>query len=68
MKGKKTQTLRKNKTKSRSVIIITKNKINSLKEEINQYTDPNGYLSWSSKKRMFIILGTNWGDTLRAPF
>ena len=59
MKGKKTQTLRRNKTESRSVIIITKNKINSLKEELNQYIDPNGYLSWSSKKRMFTVLGTN---------
>ena len=51
--------IRKNKTKSRSMITVTKNKIKSLKEELNQYMDPNGYLSWSAKKRMFIILGTN---------
>ena len=60
MQRKKSQVqIKKNKKKSRSTVTITKNKINSLKEEINQYTDPNGYLSWSSKKRMFIILGTN---------
>jgi len=50
---------RKNKIKSRSVITVTKNKIKSLKEELNQYMDPNGYISWSSKKRTFTILGTN---------
>ena len=60
MQRKKSQVqIKKNKKKSRSTVTITKNKINSLKEEINQYTDPNGYLSWSTKKRMFIILGTN---------
>ena len=60
MQEKKSQNqIRKNKTKSRSRITVTKNKINSLKEELNQYMDPNGYLSWSSKKRTFTILGTN---------
>ena len=60
MKEKKSLTQnRKNKKNSRSVITVTKNKINSLKEELDQYIDPNGYLSWSSKKRTFIILGTN---------
>ena len=60
MPEKKSQIqIRKNKTKSRSMITVTKNKIKSLKEELNQYMDPNGYLSWSAKKRMFIILGTN---------
>ena len=51
--------IRKNKTKSRSITTVTKNKIKTLREELNQYMDPNGYLSWSSKKRMFTILGTN---------
>ena len=51
--------IRKNKIKPRNITSVTKNKINSLREELNQYVDPNGYLSWSSKKRMFTILGTN---------
>ena len=59
LKKKSQIQIRKNKTKSRSMITVTKNKIKSLKEELNQYMDPNGYLSWSAKKRMFIILGTN---------
>ena len=49
MPEKKSQIqIRKNKTKSRSMITVTKNKIKSLKEELNQYMDPNGYLSWSA--------------------
>ena len=59
LKKKSQIQIRKNKIKSRSMITVTKNKIKSLKEELNQYMDPNGYLSWSAKKRMFIILGTN---------
>lgn len=30
-----------------------------LKNEINQYFDANGYISWSTKKKKYIILGTN---------
>jgi len=44
---------------SRNVVKPTKGKINVLKNEIKQYFDKSGYLSWSSKKQMYIILGTN---------
>ncbi len=44
---------------SRNVVKPTKGKINVLKNEIKQYFDKSGYLSWSSKKKMYIILGTN---------
>jgi len=37
----------------------TKKKITVFKNEIKQYYDNNGYLSWSAKKKMYIILGTN---------
>ena len=50
---------RKNQIVSRNVVKPTKNKVVVLKNEIQQYFDNNGYLSWSSKKKMFIILGTN---------
>ncbi|MGQ0790708.1 MAG: DNA topoisomerase [Nitrosopumilaceae archaeon] len=49
----------KNVLASRNVITPTKNKVVVLKNEIKQYFDNNGYLSWSSKKKMYIILGTN---------
>jgi len=41
------------------VIIPTKKKIQVLKNEITQYLDSNGYLSYSAKKKKYIILGTN---------
>jgi hypothetical protein len=44
---------------SRNVVKPTKGKIDVLKNEIKQYFDKSGYLSWSSKKQMYIILGTN---------
>jgi len=44
---------------SRNVVRPTKNKAVVLKNQIKQYFDNNGYLSWSSKKKMYIILGTN---------
>jgi len=44
---------------SRNVVKPTKGKITVLKNEIKQYFDKSGYLSWSSKKKMYIILGTN---------
>lgn len=49
----------KNVLASRNVVKPTKNKVVVLKNEIKQYFDNNGYLSWSSKKKMYIILGTN---------
>jgi len=50
------------KTKSRitrNYVKLTKGKINSLKKEIDQYYDDKGYLSWSSRKKKYVILGTN---------
>ena len=52
IKSKKTET-------SRNIVKPTKYKTKLLKNEIKQYFDTNGYLSWSSKKKMYIILGTN---------
>ena len=47
------------KSKSQSVIKPTKKKIQDLKNELTQYLDSNGYLSYSTKKKKYIILGTN---------
>ena len=44
---------------SRNAVKITKRKIAKMRNEINQYYDKNGYLSWSLKKRKYVILGTN---------
>ena len=44
---------------SRNEVKSTKGKIVIFKNEIKQYFDNRGYLSYSSKKRMYIILGTN---------
>lgn len=37
----------------------TKKGIDLFRREIQQYFDQAGYLSWSPKKKMYIILGTN---------
>jgi len=47
------------KSKPQNVIKPTKKKIQVLKNEIAQYLDSNGYLSYSAKKKKYIILGTN---------
>ena len=47
------------KTIMRHVVKTTKSKTNVFKKEIIQYLDSNGYLSWSSKEKKYIILGTN---------
>ena len=44
---------------SRNSIKITERKIAKIKNEIKQYYDKNGYLSWSEKKKKYVILGTN---------
>ena len=44
---------------ARHVVKATKSKIMIFKKEIMQYLDINGYLSWSSKERKYMILGTN---------
>ena len=45
--------------RSQNMVRPTKKKINDLKNELIQYIDSNGYLSYSAKKRKYIILGTN---------
>ncbi len=45
--------------KTCNVIKPTKRITDLLKNEINQYFDTNGYLSYSLKKKKYIILGTN---------
>ena len=45
--------------KSRHSIKITKSATNSLRNELKQYLDKNGYLSWSEKKKKYLLLGTN---------
>ena len=47
------------KTRKRDSVKLTKNNIKSFKTEITQYFDTNGFLSWSAKKKKFVILGTN---------
>ena len=44
---------------SRNSISITKRKVTKMKTEVRQYYDRNGYLSWSQRKRKYVILGTN---------
>ncbi len=58
---KKTIQVLKNKknSDSRNQIKPTKGKVVIFKNEIKQYFDNRGYLSYSSKKKMYIILGTN---------
>jgi putative DNA topoisomerase len=63
MQGKKNSQIQvsvKNKqVDPRNSIKISKRKIIKMKNEINQYYDKNGYLSWSEKKSKYVILGTN---------
>ena len=47
------------KEKDRHTVKFTKSKILIFKKEIAQYYDSNGFLSWSSKEKKYIILGTN---------
>ncbi len=49
----------KKRSNSRNFVSITDKKVVRMKEEIRQYYDRNGYLSWSEKKGKYIILGTN---------
>ena len=43
----------------RNSVKITKGKVTKMKTELRQYYDRNGYLSWSERKRKYVILGTN---------
>ena len=49
----------KNKEKPSGTIRATKKKIEILKNELKQYLDSNGYLSYSTKIKKYLILGTN---------
>lgn len=44
---------------SQNFIKSTEKKIDVFRTELEQYFDKNGYLSWSAKKKKYIILGTN---------
>ncbi len=44
---------------TRHTVKTTKSKTSIFKKEIIQYFDSNGFLSWSSKEKKYIILGTN---------
>jgi putative DNA topoisomerase len=43
----------------RNFVRITDKKVVRIREEIHQYYDNNGYLSWSERKKKYVILGTN---------
>jgi hypothetical protein len=53
------KTVQVKKTTVRHTAKTTKSKTSVFKKEIIQYLDVNGYLSWSSKEKKYIILGTN---------
>ena len=43
----------------RHTVKITQKMVNILKKEITQYHDSNGYVSYSTKEKKYVILGTN---------
>ncbi|QUC64731.1 topoisomerase DNA-binding C4 zinc finger domain-containing protein [Nitrosopumilus sp. K4] len=53
------QSIQVRKKTNRHVVKTTKTRTNTLRKEITQYLDANGFLSWSSKDKKYIILGTN---------
>ena len=53
------QSVQLKESKSRHLVKNTKANSNSLKKELKQYLDKNGFLSYSEKKKKYIILGTN---------
>ena len=58
--GKKiTRQISKDVNQIRSVTRSTKKIVETFKNEINQYYDSSGFLSWSKKRHKYIILGTN---------
>ncbi len=56
---KRLQTVQIKKVTVRHIVKTTKSKTSIFKKEIIQYLDSNGYLSWSSKEKKYMILGTN---------
>jgi len=59
MKRTKSLQITKNKIYSRDVTKSTKKIVVTFKNEINQYYDDKGFLSWSTKQHKYVILGTN---------
>jgi hypothetical protein len=57
--SKTLQTIKVKKKVNRHIVKTTKSKTGIFKKEITQYMDANGFLSWSSKEKKYIILGTN---------
>lgn len=53
------QTIQVKEKRQRHTVRTTKSKTLIFKKEIAQYFDSNGFLSWSSKEKKYIILGTN---------
>ena len=53
------QTIQVKEKIQRHSVRITKSRVLIFKKEIAQYYDSNGFLSWSSKEKKYIILGTN---------
>lgn len=51
--------LTRKKSNYSNIIQNTKRNVDKLKKEILQYYDRNGYLSWSEKKKKYVLLGTN---------
>ena len=47
------------KSEKRNVTKSTKKIVSDFKTEINQYFDENGFVSFSTKNKKYIILGTN---------
>ena len=56
---KRVRTIQIKKITARHVVKTSKSKTNIFKKEIIQFLDSNGYLSWSSKEKKYMILGTN---------
>lgn len=56
---KRTKLAKQKKFHTRNVVKPTKMNTEDLKKQIKQYHDKNGFLSWSAKKKRYIILGTN---------
>ncbi|MCV0373259.1 MAG: DNA topoisomerase [Nitrosarchaeum sp.] len=53
------QTVKIKKKTNRHIVKTTKSHTTAFRKEITQYLDVNGFLSWSSKEKKYIILGTN---------
>jgi len=55
----KSKVIQLKKPTIRHIVKTTKSVTATFKKEIVQYLDTSGYLSWSSKEKKYIILGTN---------